>query len=179
MPVSRQLLDPAGQEVSFFHGSVLGMRDGIYPETDDETLRHKIALDERPESSPPLAVFCVGHTHRPLMRELNGTLVVNAGSAGLPFDRDTRAAYARLAWQGGRWRAEIRRLSYDLHAAETDYYQTGYLENGGPLVRLVLRELLTARSHLYTWAINYQDAALHGRISLEESVERHFADYGY
>jgi predicted phosphodiesterase len=155
MPVSRQMLDPSGKEISFFHGSVLGMRDGIYPETGDDALRQKIGLAQRSPDSPPLAMFCVGHTHRPVIRELDGILVVNAGSAGLPFDLDTRSSYARLIWKPSGWQAKIVRLRYDLRAAEA------------------------ARSHLYTWAMNYQDAALHGRIDLEESVQRHFAAYGY
>lgn len=179
MPVCQRLMDPVGKEVVFYHGSVLGMRDGVYPETDDEELRRKTGLAQRPSDAPALAVFCVGHTHRSVVRTLDETLVVNAGSAGLPFDLDTRAAYARLTWQAGRWQAKVIRVRYDLRAAEADYYQTGYLEEGGPLVQLVLRELMTARSHLYTWALNYQDAALHGHISMEESVQRHFAAYGY
>jgi len=179
MSLSCQMLDPSGSEISFFHGSVLGMRDGIYPETEDDHLRQKIGLNQRSPGSPPLALFCVGHTHRPLVRRLEDSIVVNAGSAGLPFDLNTRASYARLTWRPSGWRAEIIRLEYDLRAAEADFYQTGYLAEGGPLVQLVLRELLTARSHLYTWALNYHDAALHGRIGLEESVQRHFAAYGY
>jgi hypothetical protein len=119
-----------------------------------------------------------------LIRKLDGVLVVNAGSAGLPFDEDTRPAYARLTWSpglrsngAGGWSAEIIRLDYDLAAAERDFHLTGYLEEAGPLIRLVQRELLTARSHLYTWALHYQEAASRGQITLEESVRRHLAAF--
>jgi predicted phosphodiesterase len=177
MPLSLQLADPDGNEVSFYHGSILGLRDGIYPETADGPLAEKIGLHVRPDGRVPLAVFCVGHTHRPLVRRLQDTLVVNTGSAGLPFDGDTRPAYARLTWDPDGWQAEIVRLEYDLAAAERDFYQTGYLEEAGPLIRLVHRELLYAQSHLYTWALNYQELALRGEISVEESVRRHLAEY--
>jgi hypothetical protein len=172
-----QLNNPAGDEAGFYHGSVLGLRDGIYPETADGVLAEKIGLHDRPPGSPPLGLFCVGHTHRPLVRALQGTQVVNAGSAGLPFDGDTRLAYARLTWAAGAWQTEIVRLRYDLAAAERDFHLTGYLEEGGPLIRLVQRELLTAQSHLYTWALNYQEPATRGEISMEESVRRHLAEY--
>lgn len=175
MALSQQLNDPAGNEASFYHGSTLGMRDGIYPETPDDALIGKLGLDQRLPDSPALGLFCVGHTHRSLVRSLDGIRVVNAGSAGLPFDQDTRAAYARLSWSKQGWDAEIIRLEYDLAAAERDFYDTGYYEGAGPLIRLVLRELLTARSHLYTWALHYQEAALRGEISVEESVRRHLA----
>ena len=46
----------------------------------------------------PLAVACVGygHIHRPFVRALDGLTVANAGSAGLPWDGDPRAAYLLL-----------------------------------------------------------------------------------
>lgn len=178
MPLSLQMMDPNDREISFYHGSVLGLRDGIYPETPDDLLYEKIGLNLRSKGSPDLGLFCVGHTHRSLIRSLNRILVVNAGSAGLPFDLDTRAAYAQLTFNRGGWTAQIIRLSYDLDAAAADFTTSGYLEHGGPLVQLVLRELLTARSHLYTWAAHFQEPALRGEIDLEESVRRHFSAYG-
>ncbi len=148
MPFDLHLLDPAGREARFTHGSMLGLRDGIYPETPDAALPAKLGLNgQRPE--PELAVFAAGHTHRPLIRRLNGTLVVNAGSAGLPFDGDTRPAYARLTWERGAWQAEIVRVNYDLQAALDDFRLTGYTRDAGPLVRLVEIELLEAHSMLY------------------------------
>ena len=42
-----------------------------------------------------------------------GVELVNAGSVGLPFDGDTRAAYAVLR-EGGE--AELRRVEYDHRA---------------------------------------------------------------
>jgi predicted phosphodiesterase len=177
MPSHQSLVDPDGNELLFYHGSFLGIRDGIYPETDDSALRKKIGLDQRAPKSPPLALFCVGHTHRALTRRLDDVLVVNAGSAGLPFDRDARCAYARLTWSRQHWNAEIVRLKYDRAQAERDFELGGYLEGGGPLARLVLHELQCACSHLYTWALHYQERALQGEISVAESVQRHLAHY--
>jgi predicted phosphodiesterase len=162
LPFQVSLHDPAGGEARIVHASMRGNRDGIYPETTDRTLRLQLG-------APP-ALLCVGHTHRPLIRWIGGTLVVNAGSAGLPFDGDRRAAYARLEWAAGNWRAEIVRLEYDFQAAQADFYSTGFIEGAGPLARLVLIELQEARSQLFQWAYRYQDAALDGRITLENSV---------
>ena len=106
---------------------MLGNRDGIYPEDTDYELIHKI--------SPPPAVFVTGHTHRPLIRRANGTLIVNAGSVGLPFDGDTRAAYAQIIHHKGQWLAKIIRLKYNLQLAEKDFLDFGFFEGGGPLRR--------------------------------------------
>jgi predicted phosphodiesterase len=170
MPFKQSLVTSSGEEARFVHASMRGKRDGIYPETRDRALQLQIG--------PPPALFCVGHTHRPLIRSLNGTLVVNAGSAGLPFDRDQRVAYAQITWSNGGWRARIVRLEYDLKAAEQDFHSTGYLENGGPLTRLVLRELRLARSQLYQWSCQYQQHTLSGQISMDWSVREFLSQQG-
>jgi predicted phosphodiesterase len=54
-----------------------------------------------------------GHTHLPFARTTDGVELVNPGSVGLPFDGDTRAAYALVHDDGT---VEHRRVSYD-HAA--------------------------------------------------------------
>ncbi|MBN2548286.1 MAG: metallophosphoesterase family protein [Anaerolineales bacterium] len=175
MPFQQSMLGPDGREVRFVHASMLGNRIGIYPENSDEELIEKMDLHSPERRDRRLAVFCVGHTHRPLIRQIHGILVVNAGSAGLPFDEDTRPCYARLTWANGTWSAEIIRLRYDLAAADHDFYDSGYLPEAGPLVKLVQIELRTARSQLYHWAIRYQDRAMAGEISMEESVNRYLA----
>jgi predicted phosphodiesterase len=175
MPYQQTFRGPDRRTVQFLHGSLLGARDGIYPETSDYSLRKKMGLDQLSQTENSLALFGVGHTHRPVIRWLNSILVVNAGSVGLPFDHDTRLAYAQLTWSNGNWRAEIIRLTYDLNRAERDFYDTGYLENGGPLTQLVKIELLTASSHLYNWAIEFQESALDGNISVLESVQEYLS----
>jgi predicted phosphodiesterase len=57
-----------------------------------------------------------GHTHLPFRRvsEVGGIELVNPGSVGLPFDGDTRAAYAFVEPHGA---VEHRRVEYDVAAA--------------------------------------------------------------
>jgi predicted phosphodiesterase len=75
MPFQVSFPGPDDKEVRVVHASMRGNRIGIYPNTPDAMLGQLIA--------PPPAVICVGHTHRPLVRQLDGTLVVNVGSAGM------------------------------------------------------------------------------------------------
>jgi predicted phosphodiesterase len=51
--------------------------------------------DELSRIYKSLAADCVGygHIHRPFARNLGGVTVANAGSVGLPWDGDPRAAY--------------------------------------------------------------------------------------
>jgi putative phosphoesterase len=162
MPLQISLQGPDGGEMRATHASMVSLRDGVYPETSDEALARLIA--------PPAPLFLVGHTHRPLIRRLDGTLVVNAGSAGLPFDGDTRTGYARITWQGGNWQAQMIRLEYDRARAEEDYYTSGYMADGGPLIQLVMKEFHLARSMLGYWVDEYRQSVLNGEIEMSESV---------
>jgi putative phosphoesterase len=56
---------------------------------------------------------CVGHTHQQYTLRVNGTLVVNPGSVGLPRDGDPRAAYALITDVG----VELRRVEYPIEEA--------------------------------------------------------------
>lgn len=163
MPFELTLPPPQGsREVRVTHASMLGLRNGIYPWTSDEELEQKIGR--------PPALLLVGHTHIPLIRRLNGTLVVNAGSSGLPFDGDTRPTYARISWINREWQAEIVRVDYDFGQAEKDFYTTGFIEDAGPLATLVLRELKLAHSQLGEWVSRYQKRTLAGEIPMRQAV---------
>jgi predicted phosphodiesterase len=158
-------------ELRAAHASMRGNRDGIYAETDDSTLRAQIGW-----SSPGL--FATAHTHKPLVRLVDDTLVVNAGAVGLPFDGDPRAAYAQLLWQGGAWRAAIVRVDYDRQQAERDFVESGLLEEGGALARLMRVELKVARSQLAEWTTAYESRVLAGELGLDRSVDRFLEEQG-
>jgi predicted phosphodiesterase len=165
MPFQQSLVTSDRSEARVVHASMRGKRDGIFPRTRDEALREQIA--------PAPCMICVGHTHIPLVRTIDQTLVVNAGSVGLPFDHDPRAAYAQLTWRGGQWQAEIIRLKYDLAAAEQDLFDGGFMVGVGPLARIVQLELRQSRSLLFGWASQFQEYCLAGEISMEDSVREY------
>jgi predicted phosphodiesterase len=158
-------------ELRAAHASMRGNRDGIYVETDDDTLRQQVG-------APPPGVLVVGHTHKPLVRSVDDTLVVNVGAAGLPFDGDPRACYARLYQQNGWWRAGLIRLDYDREAVDRDFIDSGFLDSGGALARLIRVELRLARSQIAEWTTAYEAKVRAGELSIEESVERFLAEEG-
>lgn len=159
---------PGGASVHFTHASRLGKRDGIYPTTFGPQLRAKIA--------PAPTIFCAGHTHWPLVKRLDHTLIVNVGSAGLPFDRDCRPSYAQIWQQNGGWHARIVRVNYDRAQAAQAFFETGYVPEGGPITRLILYELNHARSLLYGWTKAYQARIFAGEVTVEQAVNRFLAD---
>jgi predicted phosphodiesterase len=86
----------------FCHGAPVSDVISFMPEPSDEEAEWLVGADE------PTIVF--GHTHLPFRRQsVTGVELVNPGSVGMPFDGDTRAAWAILQPDGT---FEHRRVGY-------------------------------------------------------------------
>ena len=157
---------PAGR-ATFTHASLLGNRNGIFAGTDPAELAAKV--DAR------AGLFGVGHTHRPLIRNHGATLVVNAGSVGLPFDGDRRAGYVQATARRSGWQVAIKRLAYDWRAAWRDCVAEEFIAGSGPIARLISRELEIARPLLTEWTNRYQHLVLAGQITMDRSVSEFLA----
>jgi predicted phosphodiesterase len=150
--------------VEVYHASIRGTRDGIFTRSSDERLRRQI--------DPQASVFVVGHTHVPLVRQIDQTLIVNCGSVGLPFDGDPRAAYAQIVGAAGQWSAAIVRLEYDRDRADRDFELSGFIDEAGPIARLVRDELRHAHSDLFEWTNRYQERVVNGTLLIDAAVDQ-------
>jgi predicted phosphodiesterase len=63
------------------------------------------------------AVLLVGHTHRPFLKRVGKTTIVNPGSVGRPKDGDSLASYA--IWQDGEF--YLRKISCDVQEVDLGY----------------------------------------------------------
>ncbi|MEM7676712.1 MAG: metallophosphoesterase family protein [Myxococcota bacterium] len=149
------------------HGSMDRNDNGIFPFSTDDEIRERIG-------SPP-QVFVTAHTHIPMVRKVDRTLVVNAGSVGTPFDGDVRASYARLWHDVSGWRAEIIRLPYDRAQTDRDFDSSGFLDEAGGLVRIVYEEWQRAQPMTIEWMRRYRAAYLAEEVELEASVDQYLA----
>ena len=159
---------PAGR-ATFTHASLLGNRNGIFADTGAADLAAKVDGEA--------SLFGVGHTHRPLIRWHGATLVVNAGSVGLPFDGDQRAGYARAVAHPSGWQVAIQRVAYDWQAAQRDCVAEEFATGSGPIGRLISRELEIARPLLTQWTKRYQHLVLAGQLTMERSVTAFLTDW--
>jgi len=163
LPPLAELTAPDGSRLRATHASMRGHSDGIYPDFDDEIIEQQMA--------PATAVFVSSHVHVAYTRHVNGTLLVNSGSAGQLCDgRDTRATYAQVTWHKGEWRAKIIRLPYDRAVTDRAFFASGFMDETGPIARLIYREWKTAVPLLPTWRVAYMTAVLNGDIPLAQSV---------
>ena len=89
--------------VRFCHGSPVSDVRSFLPEPAGDEDELLAGVEER--------TLVFGHTHLPFARRAtNGIELVNPGSAGMPFDGDTRAAWAVMHPDGS---VEHRRVDYD------------------------------------------------------------------
>jgi predicted phosphodiesterase len=97
----RRVLEIGGRRLLLVHGSPSEPLTGyLYPDTDLE-----------PFADEPFDAILCGHTHRPFVRRMGGTLFVNSGSVGLPRDVGRLASLA--IYDSDANDAEIWRVPFD------------------------------------------------------------------
>ena len=125
-------LSLADGQVFACHGSPRG-GDLDYLLEDVSTGRARLdtpdAIRPRLDGIGAARVVLCGHTHVPRLASIDGVLVVNPGSVGMPGYRDTEpmphvmevgtphARYALIDRCSGGWAAELRAVPYDHQAA--------------------------------------------------------------
>ena len=105
--------------VLFCHGSPRSDLEILTRETPERRLREAVA-------GVDAAVIVCGHTHAQWRREVDGVVVVNAGSVGLPYE-GRPGAYWALLGPG----VEHRRTLYDVEAAAASYRDLGFPDADG------------------------------------------------
>lgn len=145
------------------HGTMAGNRDGISPSVMDDDLHGKLPED--------IALFVTAHTHKPMARHVGSVDILNVGSVGSPFDGDVRASYGQLEHHSGRWHTRIVRLNYDRQRTEREFHDSGFVQQGGPLARIIFEEWRSARLLMPTWHRDFGKAVSIGNVDLEQSVD--------
>ena len=104
----------SGKELFIVHGSPWDpLYTGIRPEEDPERIRRGF-----------MHIDCdyaiTGHTHKQMILSdaVEGMIIINPGSVGLPLDRDPRASWTLLDLERGR--VEPRRVEYDVERTIKD-----------------------------------------------------------
>jgi putative phosphoesterase len=115
-----------GQNFLFYHGSPRSNLERIHPELSDEKLRQCFVGQKT-------GVFVGGHTHAQMLRRVDGSVVINPGSVGLPFEQTSsgrilhpaRAEYAMVSSIDGILDVELLAVSYPLSNLEKTVRRSG------------------------------------------------------
>jgi putative phosphoesterase len=102
--------EAGGQRVRLVHGSPRRINEYLFADRDERSLKRIAAVADAD-------VLVFGHTHIPWTRQIDGVLMVNAGSAGKPKDGDPRACWALLELhESGLPSVTFHRVEYDVAA---------------------------------------------------------------
>ncbi len=138
LPEQRVVTLPGTDPIRVVHGSPRSAVELIYPDVNPAQLAEVLMLVAEP-------VMVCGHTHLAWIRQVDGKLAVNPGSAGASINGDPRAHYALLTWQRRQWEAELRAVAYDVERACAVFESSGLLIHGGPLARAAMITIRTGR----------------------------------
>ena len=100
-----------------FHGSPQSNTEVLNAETPEPR------LSELRAAFGPALLWVGGHTHRPLLRTLEGWQLLNPGSVGMPFElrngtyvNVARAEFLLLDQLPGGWGVGFKRVAYPVEA---------------------------------------------------------------
>lgn len=105
-------------KVLFTHGSPESIDEALNDETPQEHLR------DLAHKAHAKIILC-GHSHQPFMRFAGGSIFVNPGSVGRPFDGDPRASYAVLSIKKKKVEVDFFRIEYDVEKAASAQQDAG------------------------------------------------------
>jgi putative phosphoesterase len=143
------------------HGSPRNVYEQVFPDRDPEILELALA-----QTIEPVLIF--GHTHLPWKLARDGRLAFNPGAVCGPLNGDPRPQYALLSWEEDHWEVEHRRVEFDFEQVRAAFEQSGYLEEGGAMVRAVLRSIETGKDYGRDFVKSaYQMSAIAGYADCE------------
>src|SRR5215469_242549 len=164
LPIATSLTGPDKLLITVAHGSKRSNDEGFFPTTPEAKAMEMIGDD-------PPGLLCVGHSHLPLVRRINATLLVNVGSVGFPFDGDQRACYGLITWDQNRWKVDIRRIEYAVDKVVEEFDRVKFYHGAGPLSYVIRRELESARPHLTPFQYLFGAPLRAGKLSILDAVE--------
>lgn len=168
LPISLRL--PEAPELLFVHASSRNDHDSVFihtPETLLETFFEGCV--------EPLIIR--GHNHLAGFKPWKERMIVNLGSVGLPLDGHNAAQFALMEKGKKGWEVHHLAVPYDVDVTVRRFRESGYLEAGGPMARLFLREVVTATHHFVPFLRHYGHAVREGRIEVGVAIERFLKEF--
>lgn len=107
-------------EISAFHATPTSLFDIVLPNADDNQIEASLMQAQDAQ------VFVYAHIHKPYIRYLNGKVIMNIGSVGLPFDGLAKASYGLIEVEDGHIKTSIRRVGYNLESVVALYHEVNY-----------------------------------------------------
>ncbi len=168
LPTSHRFAE--APELLLVHASLRSDQDSIFAHTPDPLIEPMF-----PGIREPWIIR--GHNHLPGLRTWGERTILNLGAVGLPLDGHLAAQFAVMEKTARGWTARQIAVPYDVDATLRRFRESGYLEAGGPMARLFLREVATATHHFVPFLRHYGHAIREGRIDAGTAIDRFLREY--
>ncbi|OLN23685.1 YfcE family phosphodiesterase [Domibacillus antri] len=112
--------EAAGLSINVFHATPDSLFEVVLPGESDEVLKTNLM------SSTDSDVYVYAHIHKPYIRTINGKILINIGSVGLPFDGMKKSSYAIVEIEDNRVSTSIERVEYNVERVVKQYEQLKY-----------------------------------------------------
>jgi predicted phosphodiesterase len=109
-----------GIEIAAFHATLDSLFEVVLPNAEDHEVETRLMKPTGPQ------IFIYAHIHKPYIRSVNGKIIMNIGSVGLPFDGIAKASYGLVEIVEGNLRTSIERVSYDTEKVVQLYNELNY-----------------------------------------------------
>jgi putative phosphoesterase len=103
-----------------FHATPDNLFETVLPNSEDETLESRLIRSSNAN------IFVYAHIHIPYIRFIQGKVIMNIGSVGLPFDGLTKASYGIVEIKNNNLSTSIRRVNYDIEKVIHLYKDVNY-----------------------------------------------------
>lgn len=110
-----------GVAIHGFHATPDSLFEVVLPDASNEVLEARLM-----QGASEAQIYLYGHIHRPYIRFINGKILMNIGSVGLPFDGMAQASFGLIELGDGQVKTSIQRVAYDLEKVIELYHQTDY-----------------------------------------------------
>jgi predicted phosphodiesterase len=117
LPFSMRL-DAAEKRIHIFHATPVANNLYWYEERSEKFYRRMIT-----KADADLLIF--GHTHKPFRRDLDGQVIINAGSVGKPKDDNPQTGFVVIDVDETEIKSQFIRLDYDVEKVASAIIKAG------------------------------------------------------
>lgn len=120
--------------ITVVHGSPFNISEHLYEDKAQDRLQEAV-------NSCHTEVLICGHSHRPWKKEVNETLVLNPGAAGVHFNQQSGGEYAVLSCEDGIWMASHHVARYSVEEFKQMMLASSLYEVAPTWTRLILQSV--------------------------------------
>lgn len=138
LPLTSEITIDGYPLISISHGDLHNNRQNIF--LDNDAMKNLV-------SEMRGSLHLCGHTHKSLICEKDGKMIVNPGSVGVPHDGSPKAGMAIVESVGGSWKATLLQIEYDVEEAVHEFHASGLFERAGAWARCVIATIRTGTDY--------------------------------